>query len=439
MQDGATERREAVIPRATIRAPAPTILRLAMRLAPAMRRAFLAAVSGAAGAIEIGDLEDAVRSGRVQQVLDAAQMGLLSDEALKRLRPEIGRVFAVGVANGADVAEVNPLSYGFDLRNPESLTWARQHAAALVTEVTDSTEAGLRALIDVGQREGLSVDALAREIREVVGLHSQQIAAVESFRARLADEGVEADRLARRVARYADAQLQRRAENIARTEVITASNVGQQRLWEAAGTAGDLDEKSTRRVWTATDDDRLDPLCEELDDEEAGLDEPFTSGIMHPPLHPSCWTPDHDIFAVQGWRPIATVQSGDRLWTLNPETRALEPDDIRHAWAEPFRGDLVHATSRTVDLLVTPDHAMFRVSDGGIARSPTMMRTSISDLRDGDRIPGSGRWGATRRAVPYSGPVVGVEMKQNPVVLVRRNGKAIWTGNCRCAVVLRFR
>jgi hypothetical protein len=35
----------------------------------------------------------------------------------------------------------------------------------------------------------------------------------------------------------------------------------------------------------------------------------------------------------------------------------------------------------------------------------------------------------------YSGNVVGVSMKNNPVVLVRRNGKTTWTGNCDCTLV----
>ena len=36
--------------------------------------------------------------------------------------------------------------------------------------------------------------------------------------------------------------------------------------------------------------------------------------------------------------------------------------------------------------------------------------------------------------VPYKGRVYCVQMKRNPTLFVRRNGKTLWTGNCRCTV-----
>jgi len=43
----------------------PLVSRLAARLEPAMRRAFLAAVRGAAGAVDLAALESALASGQV--------------------------------------------------------------------------------------------------------------------------------------------------------------------------------------------------------------------------------------------------------------------------------------------------------------------------------------------------------------------------------------
>lgn len=76
---------------------------------------------------------------------------------------------------------------------------------------------------------------------------------------------------------------------IARTETLTASNQGQQGLWQEAKRQGLLNPETTRRVWLVTNDDRLDTeICEPLDGEETTLDTPFPGGIMSPPAHPSC-------------------------------------------------------------------------------------------------------------------------------------------------------
>lgn len=279
------------------KAPADATLlhRLAARLEPQMRAAFLAAVRGAAGTIDLGALAVAVGSGTPSRVEAAALIGQLSADLRRRLLPVIGRSFALGVALGAEVAELDPkLTYGFDLKNPASIQWAREHAAELVTEVMDSTRSGLRALVTASQTEGISPFDLAQEIREVVGLHSRQITAVANFRDRLLGRDVSPAEVRRRVAAYADAQLEWRAMNIARTETLTASAEGQEQLWQRAAEAGHLDPTDTARVWVVTKDDRLDEeVCEPLDGVEAALGEPFVhpdteDEYPRPPAHPQC-------------------------------------------------------------------------------------------------------------------------------------------------------
>lgn len=274
-------RRAPSIPRVTLAAgEEPLLTRLASRMEPAMRRAFVAAVRGAADAIDLGALAEAVASGAWDQIELAALFGQLPRRMLERLLPVIGRTFVLGIGAGAEAAHLGAravLAYGFDVKNPESIAWAREHAAKLVTEVTDSTKSGLRALVTASQAEGISPADLALEIREVVGLHSLQVGAVGSFRSRLAGRGVGGDELDDRVAKYADAQLQRRAVTIARTETIDASCAGQDALWTAAREAGDIED--ARRVWIVTWDDRLcEEICEPLDGVEADIGEPF----VHP-------------------------------------------------------------------------------------------------------------------------------------------------------------
>ncbi len=68
---------------------------------------------------------------------------------------------------------------------------------------------------------------------------------------------------------------------------IRASNSGQRDLWRQAQEQGLL--KGAMRVWITADDDRTCDICDDLDEEEAGMDEEFAPGIMEPPdPHPSC-------------------------------------------------------------------------------------------------------------------------------------------------------
>ena len=89
---------------------------------PAARRAFLAAVRGAVGIVDIGALVEAVGSGQMSQVEAAAQLDVLSNDLRARLLPVIGQTFALGAAVGAEAANLQPaITYGFDLVNPESI------------------------------------------------------------------------------------------------------------------------------------------------------------------------------------------------------------------------------------------------------------------------------------------------------------------------------
>ena len=267
----------------------PLLTRLAARMEPPARRAFLAAVLGAAAAVSLEALAEAIQAGQVSHIEAAAQLGKLGADLRRQLLPVLGNVFALGVQVGSGALGEVGASVRFDLRNPEAIRWVQARGAELVTGVTDDTRLVIRSLVEAAFREGRAPRDLARDIQKVIGLTPRQAAAVQNFRERLIAEGVPFDRVMARSERYAQAQLRSRALNIARTETLTASNEGQQELWQAARAQGLLNPATTRRIWLVTDDDRLDEeICEPLDGEEAPLDAPFPGGIMRPPAHPQC-------------------------------------------------------------------------------------------------------------------------------------------------------
>jgi len=206
----------------------------------------------------------------------------------------------------------------FDLINEYAVQWAAREAALLVQQVDAETKKAIRALIVRMQRGQLTPKAAAMELRQIVGLTTQQANAVYNFRRKLEvraglAEALEGERTALTPAqrsligqrvistqakidatmdRYERRLLRYRTENIARTESMTAANRGQQEAWRAAADAGLLDADQ-RQVWLITDDERLCAICEPMEDQTAPLGGVFTNPDTQaqypgPPIHPSC-------------------------------------------------------------------------------------------------------------------------------------------------------
>jgi hypothetical protein len=143
--------------------------------------------------------------------------------------------------------------WDFDTASPDAQDWIEEHATELIDGITKTTRDEIKHLLEQAFEGDYDVDDLTSEITDLIG-----------------DDA--------------------RAETIARTEVMTASNRGQQEAWSQAEDAGLLtgDEK---QVWIVTPDDRLCPICEPLEGETAPLGGTFRvegDDIDGPPAHPRC-------------------------------------------------------------------------------------------------------------------------------------------------------
>lgn len=105
-------------------------------------------------------------------------------------------------------------------------------------------------------------------------------------------------------------------------------------------------------------------------------------------------TPDHDIFTLEGWKPIAEVDKGDRLWTMNPETHQMEGDAVQGAWTKRWTDEVARIETRTIDLKLTPDHKMAVVTDWRHKHSDDkhLERREVQSLKYGDAIPRVPKW-----------------------------------------------
>lgn len=145
------------------------------------------------------------------------------------------------------------LAWKFDETNPKATDWAREHAAELVKGLSDTSRDEIREAVEAAFEEQIDVDELASELTDLLG----------------------------------DAE---RAELIARTETMRASNEGQQAAWDQALDTGLLTGRE-KQEWITTPDDRLCPICEPLDGQVTDLDGKFDvdgEQVDSPPAHPNC-------------------------------------------------------------------------------------------------------------------------------------------------------
>lgn len=162
-------------------------------------------------------------AGKLQQrLIDAAQLGVAS----------AGRQLDI--------------SLDWQMLLPQVLSWAREHAGALVSQVSDNIRTDIRQIVINGLQTGQSWREMRERIQEL-GLPKW------------------------------------RAERIARTEVIAAHAHGAQAGYEASGTVRGM-------RWL---DGQVEacPLCRQLHNQVRRLGEPFYMGKFGdglPPRHPHC-------------------------------------------------------------------------------------------------------------------------------------------------------
>lgn len=143
--------------------------------------------------------------------------------------------------------------FAFDVTNPSAKTWISQHALELANNLSETTRESIRDLVDEAFDGDFDTRDLADEIESLIG---------------------DADR----------------ADTIARTETMRASNQGQLEAWNQAKQAGLL-LGNEQIEWITTPDDRLCPICEPLDGQKIAFGEQFDvegDKVYSPPAHPRC-------------------------------------------------------------------------------------------------------------------------------------------------------
>lgn len=173
-----------------------------------------------------------------------------------------------------------------------AVEWLQTRGLSLVQRLSAKAKQAIEDTLRDGMREGWSIQRMTREIRTVVGLSDRDTMAMRNRRLMLEDRGVKTTRLQRDLERYRDQLVRRRAETIARTEVIASRNQGQLHAWKIMQEGGEMPD-GLRRIWIPAISERTCAICMTLGSlPPTLLGQPFPSPdvgrIMAPPAHPNC-------------------------------------------------------------------------------------------------------------------------------------------------------
>lgn len=151
-----------------------------------------------------------------------------------------------------DRALAGPVKFEFDHASEQAISWADKHAAELIDGISETTRDAINEAI-AGALEGDGIDAAINDIADAIG---------------------DVDR----------------AERIAHHEVMMAASEGQRQAWDQAVDDGLL-TGDEQRTWITVGDDKVCPICDDLDGQVAPLDGSYISeGDEYdgPPAHVGC-------------------------------------------------------------------------------------------------------------------------------------------------------
>lgn len=284
--------------------------RIARRLEPRAREAFLGAIATLRQRIDRAALERAIALGSMAGILEALRIEQLRGELAVLEDVVLEGVRQAGIAEARSLQRQIDIAIRFDLTDPRSVEFIRNHGAALVRDVSDETRRGIQTVISRGFQQGLAPPQMARMIRNRIGLTHSQAEIVANYEAALRAAvrgdlsfdalntrftlnpvrgagGLVESRIEAAVRQYEGRMLARRAQVIAHNETMKAAAAGKRELWNQLRDSGAL-AKDQQREWLTAEDSDVCSICEPLDGVRVGLDEPFPGGFEGTDGHIGC-------------------------------------------------------------------------------------------------------------------------------------------------------
>lgn len=232
---------------------------------------------------------------------------VFANQAVEELRQTLGSVSeetATQVLAEIEIAltRLQPRFAGvlrFNATDPRAIAWAEQRAGVLIKQIETEALQAVRNAISRVLLSGGGIQRAAKDISRVIGLHDRWQSAVDNYYTKevkrlgqtmdIDDAIAAAQELAEK---YRNKLIGARAENIARTEVMAAQNIGQLLSWYQAADQGFLDLSRAKKEWVVGPDGwrgvAVCDICLGLAGEQVSVIGLFSNGEICPPAHPSC-------------------------------------------------------------------------------------------------------------------------------------------------------
>lgn len=270
-----------------------------------LRRTFLEAVSEINSPELLSEIEMLLQEGRQGEAVD-----LVVDNgngiATLLAAAAAAAYLASGIDAGSFISDVLPRGE-FAAFNPSSqrvTNYLRQDSLELIAEFDEQQRIAARSALIQGIESGEGSAAIARRMRDSIGLTARQQQAVDNYR-RLLEEGsrqaldrslrdrrfdssvrqaaagkrqLTADQIDRMVDRYRQRYLQYRAETIARTETLRAVNAATDEMYQQAFDSGVIFPDWVLSTWRTRRDDRVRDSHADMEGQQRPEGEPFISG-----------------------------------------------------------------------------------------------------------------------------------------------------------------
>lgn len=285
--------RRAVV--AVEKSPVSRLLALRTRvlrdLTPELRGAFLKAIAETLDQMTLKEVAAAIEENDIEAAAAAIPWGEVGELMLRGAVPKIlrsgleesGRLSVNALLSDL---ELPPAAFTHDVLTEASVEWVREASGLLIDGIKDTQLAALRVTLEAAVREGTSPLDTARLIRDggMIGLTERDARAVANYRARLERDGTRNDAIAELSARQSRRHLNARAEAIARTELIQATNEGRREVWRQALDQGLVDDATVRRWVTVQPCE----ICAPMEGETAPIDGEYVGSLVPGEVHPRC-------------------------------------------------------------------------------------------------------------------------------------------------------
>ncbi len=274
--------------------------RRAGALEPQIANAMLKAVRTIAENFSESQIAQMIATGQIDRVIAVAFNDAILNSAYAPVREKMRDGMRDGAKYFARDLPKPPssvpgsISFAFDSLSPNVITAITQLETKVIRTLKDDTREVVRAHIENGLRDGTHPRTVARDLRKVLGLAPNQLAAVENYRKslesgnvskalryKLRDKrlAVRKDMTPAQIGKAVDAYRRKmvafNAETNARTAALDAQKLAQRLSWEQAASQGIVDRRRLVKTWAGTLDERERETHREMENVTVGFDEVF--------------------------------------------------------------------------------------------------------------------------------------------------------------------